>query len=95
MKESSIENRTSDENQAEKEAVAENTAAASFFVLRVPRSNSSQCSKGQTTPFVVITTLWITRREGERIFLADGPGNSCACLGPRTAQLRKERGEFH
>jgi hypothetical protein len=31
MKESSIENRTRDENQAEKEAVCGNTAAASFF----------------------------------------------------------------
>ncbi|MDT7817075.1 MAG: hypothetical protein QOJ51_4206 [Acidobacteriaceae bacterium] len=40
MKESSIESRTRNENQAEKEAACGNTAAASFFVLRVPRSNS-------------------------------------------------------
>ncbi len=42
MKESSIENRTRDENQAEKEAACGNTAAASFFVLRPLWSNSSR-----------------------------------------------------
>jgi hypothetical protein len=71
--------------------------------------------EGQTTPFVVIKTLWMTRCGCERILLADGPGlprlqgrgyrllrlvlrcriGHAPLLGPRSAQLRKERGDFH
>jgi predicted ATPase len=76
MKESSIESRTRDKNQAEKGGLLRRTAVASFFyVLRsLQKELVAVMEAGMTTPFEGIKTLWMTRRGSERIFLADGPG---------------------